>query len=93
MELILFGKSKFIQYRFNLALQNDEFNDCDFDMRIEVLDWFHRMQNIIDASDSWFETSCQSLGEYWECDGNHVLNWKDRGFITLFDLLQVRFKF
>lgn len=57
-------------------------------MRREVLDWFHRMQNTIDASHSWYDTSCHSLTEYWECDGNHVLNWKNRGFITVFDLLQ-----
>lgn len=72
-----------------MALQKDELNEINFDVRQEVLDWFERMQNMIDASDSWFETSCQKLGEYWECDGNHVLNWKNRGFITLFDLLQV----
>lgn len=75
--------------RFNLALQKDELNEISFDVRQEVLDWFERMQNMIDASDSWFDTSCRKLGEYWECEGNHVLNWKNRGFITLFDLLQV----
>lgn len=72
-----------------MDVQRDEFKDVDFDVRREVLDWFQRMQNTVDAADSWFETSCQSIGEYWECEGIYLLNWKDRGYITLFDLLQV----
>lgn len=76
--------------RFNLALQKDKSNEkIGLDVQHEVYDWFHRMQNTIDASHSWYDTSCHSLTEYWECDGNHVLNWKNRGFVTVFDLLQV----
>lgn len=87
-------KPKLIHFRFNLALQNDEYRGIiDTDVQNEVLDWFHRMQNLIDASHSWYETSCRSLTEYWECDGNRLLNWKDHGYVTLFDLLQVSCNF
>lgn len=73
-----------------MALQRDDLNGTiDSDVQREILDWFHRMQNSIDASHSWYETSCHSLPEYWECDGNKLLSWKDHGYITVFDLLQV----
>lgn len=52
-------------------------------------DWIHRMENTIEASDSWYDTSCRDLLEYHLCDGNHLLNWKDKGYVTVFDLLMV----
>lgn len=59
------------------------------ELRRQAYDWIHRMENTFEASESWFETSCSSLPQYWVCDGNQLLNWKDRGYVTVFDLLQV----
>ncbi|XP_029660903.1 spermine oxidase-like [Formica exsecta] len=53
----------------------------------EYLSWMEKMENSIECSDTWFDTSAKRLTEYWECEGNSVLNWKDRGYKTLFDLL------
>lgn len=44
--------------------------------------------NADDGSDSWYETSCDDH-DYAVCDGDYNLNWKDKGYVTVFDLLQV----
>lgn len=93
--LLYFGFFSFYGYsylfiRFNLALEKDDLNGkLDFNVQREILDWFHRMQNLYDGSHSWYDTSCRSLTEYWHCDGCQLLNWKESGYITVFDLLQV----
>ncbi|KMR05321.1 peroxisomal n -acetyl-spermine spermidine oxidase [Lasius niger] len=46
-----------------------------------------KMENSIECSDSWFDISAKRLTEYWECEGDPLLNWKERGYKTLFDLL------
>ncbi|XP_034233207.1 spermine oxidase [Thrips palmi] len=51
------------------------------------LEWFHRFENSIDGSDSWFETSGSGHTEYVECDGDPVLVWKHGGYKTVLDLL------
>lgn len=47
------------------------------------------MENSIECSDTWFDVSAKRLAEYRECEGNPGLNWKERGFKTIFDLLMV----
>lgn len=54
----------------------------------QFLDFFHRYENSIEASDSWFETSARGYLDYWDCEGDRLLNWKDRGYKTVFTLLQ-----
>lgn len=41
------------------------------------------------ACDLWYDVSCGNYLEYWECPGNMMLNWKDKGYRTVFELLQV----
>jgi hypothetical protein len=53
------------------------------------LDWFHKAQNILDSSDSWFETSGRSTIEYEKRKGKQNWAWKS-GYSTVFDLLTVR---
>ncbi|KAK9309747.1 hypothetical protein QLX08_000736 [Tetragonisca angustula] len=53
----------------------------------QLLDWMHKFDNSIQCSDSWFDVSAKEINNYWTCDGDLVLNWKDRGYKTLFDLL------
>lgn len=57
-------------------------------MAHQFLDFFHRYENSIEASDSWYETSARGYLEYWDCAGDRLLNWKDRGYRTVFTLLQ-----
>ncbi|XP_012534082.1 uncharacterized protein LOC105835392 isoform X2 [Monomorium pharaonis] len=53
----------------------------------EYLSWIEKMENSIQCSDSWFDVSAKRLTEYWECEGDPTLDWKNRGYKTIFDLL------
>lgn len=53
----------------------------------EYLSWMEKTENSVECSDTWFDVSAKRLSEYWECEGDLLLNWKDRGYKTLFDLL------
>lgn len=56
----------------------------------QFLDNFHKWENSIDGSDSWFETSAAGHLEYWECDGNILTVWKSGvGYKTILDILTV----
>lgn len=41
------------------------------------------------ACNSWYETSGRDYIEYWDCPGDLLQNWKDKGYAKVFDLLQV----
>lgn len=70
-------------------MTGEEYKDIDNRLSEQVFECFHKLENSFDASDNWYETSCRSSLEYWECDGNQMLNWKDKGYRTVLDLLQV----
>jgi hypothetical protein len=47
------------------------------------------MENINDGSDSWYYTSTTGYNQYWVLPGWTNLNWKDKGFETVFDFITV----
>ncbi|XP_011142812.2 uncharacterized protein LOC105185188 isoform X2 [Harpegnathos saltator] len=53
----------------------------------ELFSWIEKMECSIECSDSLSEVSAKRLTDYWECEGDSVQNWKERGYKTLFDLL------
>ncbi|XP_024943556.1 peroxisomal N(1)-acetyl-spermine/spermidine oxidase isoform X2 [Cephus cinctus] len=55
------------------------------------LNWVEKFDNSLQCCDSWFEVSSNRLREYWSCEGDHLLNWKDKGYKTLFDLLSRKY--
>ncbi|XP_066589216.1 spermine oxidase-like isoform X2 [Prorops nasuta] len=57
----------------------------------QFLDWIEKFDNSLQCSDSWFDVSAKGLREYWECDGDPLLNWKDRGYKTVFEILMKAF--
>lgn len=73
---------------YKKALATDEYKEIDAELAREYFNCFHIMANSLDGADSWYETSTNSH-EYEECEGDRILNWKDKGYVTLFDLLQV----
>lgn len=76
-------------YRFRELLTTDpEYKDICPELAFQFLDFFHRYENSIEASDSWFETSARGYLEYWDCEGDRLLNWKDKGYRTILTLLQ-----
>lgn len=76
-------------FRFGELLSTDpEYKDICPELAFQFLDFFHRYENSIEASDNWFETSARGYLDYWDCEGDRLLNWKDRGYHTVFALLQ-----
>lgn len=57
----------------------------------EFYDFHHKAMNSLDGAQSWYETSCHPH-DYEECEGDQTLNWKEKGYATVFELLQVDFK-
>lgn len=93
MKIETFFYSSMLSHRYQEELKDSLYDDVDDELRHQFFDWFHKYENSIEASDSWYETSCRSLPEYWICEGDHLLNWRDKGYVTLFDLLQVKILF
>lgn len=56
----------------------------------QFLDFFHKYENSFEASDSWFDASAIGYTKYWDCSGDLLLNWRDRGYRMVFDLLTNR---
>lgn len=75
--------------RYREALAQPDYDDIDSELAAQFVEFWHKFENSFEASDTWYDTSCQSYPEYWICDGDHLLNWKDKGYRTVFELLQV----
>ena len=44
-----------------------------------------------DGADSWFNVSAKSYNDYWiDCKTSEVINWKDKGYQLLLDIIMVR---
>lgn len=75
--------------RYFEAMRSEEFRDVDINLQREMFEWLHMHRSMYVACDSWYEASCRGYHEYWECPGEQFLHWKDKGYRTVFDLLQV----
>lgn len=84
----LFENVSFL-FRYSVALAQPEYNDIDEELSKQFFNFIHKYENSHEASDSWYDTSCQGHTQYWICEGDPLLNWKDQGYRTVFDLLQV----
>jgi len=42
----------------------------------------------MDPAESWFNVSTVSV--FKECEGNQDVNWKERGYSTILDILMVK---
>lgn len=78
-------------HRIYSKINSDEFDDIDESLKYEVLKWFHQLVKTHSALDSWYNASCRNFVDYWICSGDQYLNWKNKGYRTVFDLLQVSF--
>lgn len=79
----------FIVEKYGKLLETSEYQDLDKSTAFQYLDFFHRYENSIEASDTWYDTSATGFVHYWDCEGDRLLNWKDRGFKTILDILMV----
>lgn len=75
--------------KYQEALKTPEFIDITADLSTMVLNYFHKFENSIEASDNWFQTSGNGYLQYWECEGHPLLNWKDKGYRSVIDFITV----
>lgn len=78
-----------IYFSYNERILQPEFNDVDESLRRRFSDFIEKVENSLDASDSWYQTSITNCVEYLDCEGDFSLTWKDKGAKTVLDLLQV----
>ncbi|XP_013118709.2 spermine oxidase [Stomoxys calcitrans] len=53
----------------------------------EFLENFKKFESSVEAADHLFEVSGKGHLEYWLCEGELLLNWRDKGFKTFLDIL------
>ncbi|XP_035903666.1 amine oxidase family member 1-like [Anopheles stephensi] len=80
----------FIMGKFRALLETPEYADVNDETAYQVLEFFQKFENSIEASDSWFDTSGPGYLHYWECDGDLLLNWRDKGYRTVLEILMKR---
>ncbi|XP_059608522.1 spermine oxidase-like [Phlebotomus argentipes] len=77
----------FIVNKYKECLKDDAYENVDPVVAEQFLDFFHKYENSIEASDTWFDTSARGYLEYWDCEGERLLNWRDKGYRTVLDLI------
>ncbi|XP_031639336.1 spermine oxidase-like [Contarinia nasturtii] len=83
-----YGSSgNFYAAKFMKALESDEFKEVDSELAHECMELFQNVVNSIDGCDTWYELST-NYHEYEECEGDYIMNWKDKGYATVLDLMQ-----
>ncbi|XP_017863458.1 PREDICTED: spermine oxidase-like [Drosophila arizonae] len=53
----------------------------------EFLENFHKFESSVEAADHLYEVSGRGHLEYWLCEGELLLNWRDKGFKSFLRLL------
>ncbi|XP_055630502.1 spermine oxidase-like isoform X2 [Toxorhynchites rutilus septentrionalis] len=81
----------FLMDKFRAALKDPEYAIIDHETAYQFLEFYHKFENSIEASDSWFDTSGPGYLHYWECEGDSLLNWRDKGYKTILDIMMKRF--
>lgn len=76
-------------YRYSQAIKTPNFKHVDEALAQQFVEFFHKYENSYEASDTWFQASCSGYTDYWNCEGDLLLNWRDKGYRTVFDLLMV----
>lgn len=77
----------YLSNKFYEMLQRPENADIDHVIADEFFDNYKKFENSVEASDTLEEVSGRGYLNYWECDGDILLNWKDKGYVELLRLL------
>ncbi|XP_055297514.1 spermine oxidase-like [Sitodiplosis mosellana] len=72
--------------KYKEALGTEEYKEVSAEVARELHDLFHKMTNLR-LGTTWYDTSGDVHGRE-NCDGDFSMNWKDKGYVTVFNLLQ-----
>lgn len=59
------------------------------ELQKELLNAAEKLELSSDAADSWDQLSMKGFVEYDDGEGLHNVNWKERGYSTILDVLMV----
>lgn len=77
----------YLTNKFYEALRRPENSDIDMTIANEFFENYKKFENSVEASDCLDDVSGRGYLEYWECDGELLLNWKDKGYKEFLRLL------
>lgn len=56
---------------------------------MKMLDFFHKLILCYDSALSWMDISLPGSATYQRCEGDLLLNWGNKGYKTILDILMV----
>uniref|UniRef100_A0A1A9Z0N5 Amine oxidase domain-containing protein n=1 Tax=Glossina pallidipes TaxID=7398 RepID=A0A1A9Z0N5_GLOPL len=77
----------YLTNKFYEALRRPENSDIDMAIAREFFDNYQKFESSVEASDTLDDVSGHGYLEYWECEGDILLNWKDKGYAEFLRLL------
>lgn len=76
--------------RYNEAVLNHFGNNKDILEAAKLIEeWFNKFFLCLDTAKSWHDISVKGAFAFTICEGDQQLNWKDKGFKTILDVLMV----
>lgn len=91
VEQIVFKMQRFshLHFRYEDLLNDPKNYHIDRELAVQFLEMYQKYECSVDAADTLFEVSGPGFLTYWECEGSTLTNWKDRGFVTVLDIMMV----
>lgn len=94
IDIYLFDKKKdlpgfggslasYLRDKFLKTLKYPEYSDIDRKVAEEFLKFYHKYEVSMECCDSLFDVSGEGHLDYWNCEGDIGLNWKDKGFTMI----------
>ncbi|XP_055836732.1 spermine oxidase-like [Episyrphus balteatus] len=78
---------KFVTDKFFKALEKPENSDINMTSAKQIFESFKKMENSSNASDTLDELSAKGIHEYWDCEGDLWMNWKEKGYLRFLQFL------
>ncbi|XP_057324213.1 spermine oxidase-like [Microplitis mediator] len=87
--------SKAVSYGEHAQAKLEEFfkthPEITDDLKKPLLHYFNLIQGASDGSDDWNKISAKSYKSYLECEGDQSINWKERTYSTILDILMKKY--
>ncbi|XP_013118034.2 peroxisomal N(1)-acetyl-spermine/spermidine oxidase-like [Stomoxys calcitrans] len=76
----------YLSEQFQEAISKPAMSDIDLNVAEEFFENFKKIESS-ETSSGMEQVSAKDIQEYWQCPGDYLLNWKDKGFVTFLHLL------